>query len=103
VTTTTTEARLRQNLITLFDTFSRETGRMMSTIGKRVYGDPRLYDNLKRGQNFTVRAYDKIVGTFNAIWPHESVPWPDGVDRIELLDVPVSERKPRRPSIPKEE
>jgi hypothetical protein len=90
------EPRLRANLIKLFDLYATHLGMQMSTLGAKFYGDARLYDRLKTGSAFSVRAYDKVVANFRHVWPM-SLEWPEEIEPVLKKDLPVRAVR-KRPS-----
>lgn len=80
------EETLRQSLFHLADAFTKATtvagrpGMTRQTIGKRAINDNTFFVRIERGDGFTVKTYDKIVGWFSENWPG-AVDWPAGIER----------------------
>lgn len=92
----TLEKRVLRNLRELFDRYTLNQGLSFSTTSMRVANDGRFYDDqvIENKRRMSVRRYDQIVAAFNEIWP-PLLEWPEGVDRINIKDVPAAEIKPR--------
>lgn len=87
----TTEKRLADNLVRLFDAYAVHTGLAVSTLCRQFAGDPRLYDKAQSGSStFTVRLYDKVVAGLHHVWP-AVLPWPEDVEVIRAEDLPPGE------------
>jgi len=74
------EEQLRQSLIGLADAVSGQLSR--SAIGKRAINDTTFFARLERGDGFTVKTFDRVVGWLSANWP-DNILWPADVERPE--------------------
>lgn len=72
-------SKFRKNLETLSALLAEKTGVSLSTLGKRLAGDPKFFANAQK-VDFRVGSYDYVVGRLSAIWP-ENLTWPDDIDR----------------------
>lgn len=85
-------ASASRDLILLAKPCAEYFGIAIPSLGSIVLGDGKLISSIcdaepGDGPNFTLKSYDRMLGTFAAIWP-ASLDWPSGVDRPQALPLP---------------
>lgn len=80
------EDELRQHLVTCAAAFCEAADTTLPSIGQRALNDNTFFARIARGQGFTVRTYDKVMGWFSAEWPTGTA-WPTGIARPTPAEV----------------
>ncbi|MCA1776106.1 MAG: hypothetical protein LC676_10990 [Loktanella sp.] len=70
----------RRDLATVTRCFCDLTGLAETICVETLINDSRFIRRISDGANFTVGQYDKLMGSFSALWP-EGADWPAGVPR----------------------
>lgn len=58
---TITADAVRQTLLTRIDAFIATTGKSESFVGKEAVKDDRFVSRIRRGGNFTVETYQRVI------------------------------------------
>lgn len=82
----------RQNLETLFAAYSEATGLPVTKVSKLISGYRSYFVDM-RTHDFCVGTYDRIVGRFSSVWPHD-IPWPEDIRRIQSAALPDGAEAP---------
>lgn len=95
----TMEDRLRGNIRTILDAYSRFFAIGETVVARLLFGDGSyflgIFQRRKSGSSFRVRTYDVTIARFSERWP-AGLEWPAGIDRIDPADVPDMPPPPRR-------
>lgn len=67
-------------LLTLAVAYRAATGLPLSTLGRKVAGNPNLFTRLELGRTCRADSAEQATGWFVENWPAEA-PWPKGVPR----------------------
>lgn len=71
---------LRQQLLTVADSFVAHTGRARSTLSNRIFTDGGRLDGIAAGKDLKTRSFERAMEWFSTNWPRD-LDWPDGIDR----------------------
>jgi hypothetical protein len=64
-----TEQEIRDALVRRADEFSRQTGMSKSEIGKLALNDGAFLNQVRKGRNFTIMVYRRLMDWLDANWP----------------------------------
>lgn len=71
---------LREQLLTVADSFVAHTGRARSTLSNRIFTDGGRLDGIAAGKDLNTRSFERAMAWFSANWP-DDLSWPDDVAR----------------------
>lgn len=75
------ENELRLNLLHCAETYAKQRGIGLPTLGRMAAGDWRFFDRLRDdAKTFTARKYDEVLCWFSENWP-TGAKWPKGIER----------------------
>ncbi|WP_376956492.1 hypothetical protein ABNQ39_00440 (plasmid) [Azospirillum sp. A26] len=87
----------RTQLTLLSETMASATGRSEARLATLAVNHGAFFDRIRGGGGCSVDMYLRVKEWFAENWP-ENVPWPDGVDRPDILPACAAAPRPGRAS-----
>lgn len=67
---------VRKNLLAIVTAYRQATGKSLSEVSKKFYGNAKFFEQFKAGEHsISITKLDSVVAKFRAEWP-EDAEWP---------------------------